>query len=156
MEQNKPVENPSFDITFATFEDSGQYTCSAKDYQSTVHSQPINLTVIGGVPVVSVKDITVTIGYGHDVTLDCSIISDPPDIIVYWQKEHNGTTTNLTSNNPGIGGSAARKPSLTIKEAKEFDAGIYICFALNAVGLARSNEINLTVEGGMIYQIFNV
>lgn len=109
-----------------------------------------------GVPVVSVKDIIVTIGYGHDVTLDCSIISDPPDIIVYWQKEHNGTTTNVTSNNPGISGSTARKPSLTIKEAKEFDAGIYICFALNAVGLARSNEINLTVEGGMIYQIFHV
>lgn len=107
--------------------------------------------VTAGVPVVSVKDITVIVEYGHDVTLDCSIISDPPDVIVYWQKEHNRTTTNITSNNPSIDSFTGRKPSLTIKEAKEFDAGIYICFALNAVGLARSKEIQVTVEGGMIY-----
>lgn len=45
---NKQISNPSLNITFPTFQDSGQYVCSAKDYQTTVHSQPINLTVIGG------------------------------------------------------------------------------------------------------------
>ncbi|CAC5381889.1 unnamed protein product [Mytilus coruscus] len=102
-------------------------------------------------PVVSVGDRTVTAEYGHGVILECSITADPPVVTVYWQKEHDGIKTNITSTTPGIDGVTTNRPSLTIKETKDSDSGIYICCAINAVGLAQSNNINLTVEGNMNY-----
>lgn len=94
-------------------------------------------------------DRTVTAEYGHSVILECSITADPTVVTVYWQKEHDGIKTNITSATSGIDGITISKPSLKIKETNESDSGIYICYAANVVGLAHSENITLTVEGSM-------
>lgn len=89
-------------------------------------------------------DRTVTAEYGHSVILECSITADPPVVTVYWQKEHDGIKTNITSATPGFDGITTNIPSLTIKETNESDSGIYVCYGANIVGLAHSENITLT------------
>lgn len=101
-------------------------------------------------------DGTVTAEYGHSVLLGCSITADPPVVTVYWQKEHGGIITNITSTTPGIDGITISKPSLKIKEMRESDSGVYICYAVNAVGHAHSKNINLSVEGSKFHLFIQV
>ncbi|XP_052081097.1 hemicentin-1-like [Mytilus californianus] len=145
------VAVPSLTILNTGTNDSRLYTCYAQNIVGTGSSEYTNLTVVGSFPVVSVGDRTVTAEYGHGIILECSITADPPVVTVYWQKENDGIKTNITSTTPGIDGITTNRPSLTIKETKDSDSGIYICCAINAVGLAQSNNINLTVEGNMNY-----
>ncbi|CAC5364617.1 HMCN [Mytilus coruscus] len=145
------VDVPSLTLLSTRTNDSGLYTCNAKNLVGTGHSQYTNLTVVGALPVVSVGDRTVAAEYGHSVILECNITADPQVLTVYWQKEHDGIQTNITSTTSDIDGITISNPSLTIKETNESDSGIYICYAVNAVGHAHSNTTNLTVEGNMNY-----
>lgn len=61
----------------------------------------------------------------------------------------------MTSTKPAIDDIATKWHSLTIEETKQSDSGVYICYAVNAVGLSHSNVINMTVEGGMFHVFVN-
>lgn len=86
--------------------------------------------------------------YGESVTLDCAITADPPVSMVYWIKNKNGLNFTLTVGSIGVFGSTVETPSLTIEHPSKSDAGVYWCFAINAIGHGSSLSSSLVVIGG--------
>ncbi|CAC5368999.1 HMCN [Mytilus coruscus] len=146
----------SISIPRAIPADSGMYTCYAVNIAGTGHSGSVNLTVYGGIPIVTTESDFSDIPYGHNHTIRCSITAVPVFTTIYWQKIFNGTTINITSNSPGIDGARITRPSLTILKAAPSDSGQYICFAVNIAGIGHSNSINLTVLGEENYPIVGI
>ncbi|XP_076087724.1 cell adhesion molecule CEACAM2-like [Mytilus galloprovincialis] len=104
-----------------------------------------------GVPNVSIPNSNYSRGHGYYLELECNIESTPNHTSVYWQKLSNGTITNITSTSPGFYGSRISLPSLTINPVSQDDAGQYTCFAVNLVGIGKSQPTTLTVLGDIPY-----
>lgn len=107
-----------------------------------------------GVPNVSIPNSNYSRGHGYYLELECNIESTPNHTSVYWQKLSNGTITNITSTSPGFYGSIISFPSLAITRVSQDDAGQYTCFAVNLVGIGKSQPTTLTVLGGMLLRTF--
>ncbi|XP_063406250.1 roundabout homolog 2-like [Mytilus trossulus] len=143
------MTEPSLTITRPTFDDIGEYLCNAKDSLTTLTGPAIQLNVIGGIPKVEITSRTQIVEYGQPFTIDCNITSFPNHTSVYWQRMSNGTTSNITSDYPGLTGNTTMFPSMTIIKAVSSDSGLYICVAVNIVGIGYSDAVNVTVIGGI-------
>ncbi|CAG2188582.1 HMCN [Mytilus edulis] len=141
------IKIPSLTILYVTTSESGIYTCFAKDDNVTAKSKPINVTVIGGEPVVNVGYRISSIGYGEKVTLFCNFTAYPNVTRVYWEKEVNGAKNVINSWTVGIRGASVESPSLTIVKSTTADVGNYKCVATNVIGTGYSETISLKVIG---------
>lgn len=64
-----------------------------------------------------------------------------------------GSITNITAEYQGISGANLTDPSLTIEFVTTSDAGLYVCIAVNAIGIGKSSKCNVTIIAGKM--LFN-
>lgn len=89
-----------------------------------------------------------TAHFGEELTINCSVQSNPIHEKVYWEKRNGDEVTTLTSQTKGIRGITIVVPSLTIIFVTSTDTGSYICYAKNSVGVGKSKTIMLNVIAG--------
>lgn len=103
-----------------------------------------------GIPGVHIESVIYTVNYGKRVTLNCTVISSPPHLEVYWVKNstfYNGINI-IRHGEFGTSGSTTNNPSLTINTARTSDRGNYTCVAKNLIGTGSSHPTILEVKGG--------
>lgn len=104
---------------------------------------------IAGVPQVQIHSRNYSSVYGEQITLQCSVKSDPPHSNVYWQYSKNGTNPwHLNNKATGTQGMSIQNPSLTIVSTNFAHAGFYTCYASNEIGFGKSEDTILKVTGG--------
>ncbi|CAG2212939.1 HMCN [Mytilus edulis] len=141
------IENPGLTINVATSSDSAWYTCVAENKFGIGKSKVSRLNVVGGTPIVTGHETVVITTYGMSVTLHVSIASSPGHFNIYWTKVMDIETTIIHDSTIGTSGGSLFNPSLTIHFPTVSDAGIYQCYATNAIGIGHSEHISLIVEG---------
>ncbi|XP_052080330.1 hemicentin-1-like isoform X6 [Mytilus californianus] len=145
------VENPSMTLLHATDSDSGYYKCFAVNEFGLGYSSSVRLTVIGGLPEVSVPSLKYLTGTGHTISISCFVKNTSPEVSkVYWKRYLHGSSTIISSTSIGIKGVTVENPSLIIPSAMESMTGEYTCFAVNSVGTGSSLPAKLTVTTGFI------
>ena len=82
---------------------------------------------------------------GHEITLECDVVSDPPETAVYWRKIVRGVMSDVDTTLPKYSRTSPSSPSLTIIDLESSDAGTYQCFAENEVGSGSSEETTLKI-----------
>lgn len=93
--------------------------------------------------------------YGGNITIACSISSNPSAQSVSWQKTVNGATTTLNINgNQRYQGGTLSNPSLTIYNVNLADKGEYRCVATNIVGSGQSGPAIVDVTGSKTFLHF--
>ncbi|XP_069107388.1 basement membrane-specific heparan sulfate proteoglycan core protein-like [Argopecten irradians] len=135
---------PSLTIISTQTSDSGTYTCFGSNFNGR-QSAITQLTVISGVPTVTISQAAYTVIAGQTVTLGCKVSASPPHTSVYWQRIDSGVTTTLNIDGIKYSGSTVTSPSLTITSAGSNDASDYTCSATNVVGTGTSGQTTLTV-----------
>lgn len=142
------VDSPSLTINNVNHDDVATYVCSASNAEGTSNSQPINLQVTGGLPVVRILKPVYTVNHGNFVILECTVTANPEATSIQWYKVVNGKSVTLdVPNNSKYSGSTVANPSLTITGASAADEGNYICSATNALGTSQSAQTFLDVFG---------
>ncbi|VDI13642.1 Hypothetical predicted protein, partial [Mytilus galloprovincialis] len=141
------AETPSLTIARVTTSESGLYTCLATNNIGTGISKPINVTVVGGLPIVSVKEKQYVSIYSHEIELIAAVKADPPAKFVYWEKVVDGRRSIINNGAVGIFGATPNNPSLTVTYSTKADFGKYRCFATNDVGTGHGDIISLQVIG---------
>ncbi|XP_062603011.1 hemicentin-1-like isoform X19 [Saccostrea cucullata] len=143
------IGSPSLRISSVTFSDEGTYRCLVTSSAGSTTSGPISLTVIGTVPSVVIGSGSAIV-FGGNVSISCSISSNPIEQSVSWQKTVNGATTTLNIiGNPRYEGGTLSNPSLTIYNVNLGDSGEYRCLATNIVGTGQSGPAMIDVTGGV-------
>ncbi|XP_021345496.1 hemicentin-1-like, partial [Mizuhopecten yessoensis] len=138
---------PSLTITNANTNDQAYYRCSAANSVGSAESILTYLTVSGNVPAVTISQPQYSTVLGTSVTIDCTVTSTPQANTVAWERVIGGQTTTLTIDGTKFVGSSVNNPSLTITDASTNDMGYYVCTAINNVGVGRSAQAYLTVDG---------
>ncbi|XP_071166173.1 basement membrane-specific heparan sulfate proteoglycan core protein-like isoform X2 [Mytilus edulis] len=143
------VSTPSLTITNLNSNDDGNYICLAANSIGTGQSIQGPLTVIGDVPVVTLRQLTYSTNIGNTITLACVVSANPAHTAVYWTRQNNnGNTETLNpASSTKYSGSTTQSASLTINNVDTSDEGNYICHATNAVGTGQSSQTNLGVIG---------
>ncbi|XP_069107396.1 basement membrane-specific heparan sulfate proteoglycan core protein-like [Argopecten irradians] len=139
---------PSLTIISTQISDSGTYTCFGSN-SIGIQSATTQLTVISGVPIVTISQAAYTVVAGQTVTLECTVSASPPHTSVDWQRIDSGVTTALNIDGIKYFGSTVTSPSLTITSASSDDASNYTCSATNSVGTGISGQTTLTVTGNI-------
>ncbi|XP_071132957.1 cell adhesion molecule CEACAM5-like [Mytilus edulis] len=131
-------------IPVATSVNNGQYRCSAENAKTSATSDPVNVNIIGGLPVISTNGQThVVVHQSETVTLPCNIDSKPAALFAYWTKQVKDKEYVFDAN-----GGNLHEPSLNFLEAKWTDTGTYICHAGNSLGNSSGSAIYLFVISG--------
>ncbi|XP_052106699.1 hemicentin-1-like [Mytilus californianus] len=145
------VSTPSLTINNLNSNDAGNYICLAANSVGTGQSIQGPLTVIGNVPVVTVRQSTYSSNIGNTITLASVVSANPAHTAVYWTRQiNNGNTETLNpASSSKYSGSTTQSPSLTINNADISDEGKYICHATNIVGTGQSSETFLDVIGNI-------
>ncbi|CAG2196171.1 HMCN [Mytilus edulis] len=145
------VNSPSLTINSVASTDQGVYSCKARNSVGTSTNNPTtSLTVTGSVPVVQINPSTYTATYGSQVVINCNIVSASPAATqVYWQRSSNNQILRIDNGDQGYQGSTTSTPSLIINFVNTANAGVYTCFASNAVGTGTSNLGTVKVTGGV-------
>lgn len=94
--------------------------------------------------------------FGKNITLHCHVTGSPQPTDIYWEKSVNNGSKLIRSDTAGIHGSTLESPSLTIIYVTTMDSGMYMCHAVNIVGIGRSRQIKLQVVGGMFKDCLQV
>ncbi|XP_076112262.1 hemicentin-1-like isoform X2 [Mytilus galloprovincialis] len=146
------VNSPSLTINSVASTDQGTYSCKARNLVGTSTNNPTtSLTVTGSIPVVQINPTTYSATYGSQVVINCNIVSASPAATqVYWQRSSNNQILRIDNGDQGYQGSTTSTPSLTINFATTANAGVYTCFATNAVGTGSSNLGTVTITGGLL------
>jgi hypothetical protein len=101
-------------------EDTGNYSCIARDHFGTLLRQDIPLTVIGGARITSLFAAVITVSLGKSIELQCDGVGPPvPDL--FWTKG----LLRIRDRPQKI---------LKISNATLQDSGIYSCHAVNSLG----------------------
>ena len=82
---------------------------------------------------------------GLEITLDCDVLSDPPETAVYWRRDVRGEMSDVDTSLPRYSRTSPSSPFLTIMNLDTSDSGKYQCFADNEVGTGSSQEASLKV-----------
>lgn len=106
------------------------------------------LMQLSGLPNITTKSTTVTATYGDGIMLSISIDAVPKLLYVYWTKFRNSSLETIHSGATGTQYGDIDHPSLLITFPTVSDVGIYNCYAVNVLGVRRSENISLSVEGG--------
>ncbi|XP_052061302.1 hemicentin-1-like [Mytilus californianus] len=145
------VTSPSLTINNADQSDKATYVCTATNAEGTSNSQPVNLEVTGGVPVVRVKQSVYTVNHGSFVILECTVTANPTHTTVQWYRIVNGNPVSVDiSKSDKYSGSTVSNPSLTVLSATNADEGNYVCSATNSVGTSQSSQTFLDVLGDIL------
>lgn len=100
------------------------------------------------VPIVTATTVQST-RVGSSVTIQCTVIANPPAIDITWAKYINNQPTPVDiENNARLTGGTTTVPSLTINPVEQDDEGNYICQARNDVGTGSSNQVFVDITGG--------
>lgn len=89
---------------------------------------------------VNISPISATVIIGQNQTISCTVTGIPLATSIIWEFTPDGGTHSLPlhvedSSGKYTGGSV-HNPSLTITNFQPDDAGSYVCFAFNAVGVS--------------------
>ncbi|XP_063420706.1 hemicentin-1-like [Mytilus trossulus] len=143
------VSTPSLTITNLNSNDAGNYVCLAANSVGTGQSITGPLTVVGNVPVVTLRQSTSSTNIGDTITLACAVSANPAHTAVYWTRQsNNGNTETLNpASSTKYSGSTTQSASLTINNVDTSDEGNYICHATNAFGTGQSSQTFLDVTG---------
>ncbi|VDI31226.1 Hypothetical predicted protein [Mytilus galloprovincialis] len=86
--------------------------------------------------------------FGSSYTIECKVIAHPAHTTVYWQHNYNGIIRTIKNDTLGVSGIFIDNPSLTIDFITTSDSGKYTCIAENVVGVGKSQDVDLKVNGG--------
>ena len=105
------------------------------------------ITPISAVPQINVTAPANTAA-NTDVVIPCTITSDSAVTVVVWEvRPPTGAPRNITTSNHHYGVGTPPNADLTIKSASNSDDGQYSCYARNADGWAKSNNISVDIIG---------
>lgn len=107
------------------------------------------------IPSLTVKSKYYNVQHGQNVTLECSITAVPHVTNVYWQKQTDDSTINITSIDQRVYGVSHSVPSLTLINTHTADSGLYTCYADNLLGSGHSQNTNLSVFGSKYLKFLN-
>ncbi|XP_052103319.1 hemicentin-1-like [Mytilus californianus] len=143
------VSIPSITVTNLNSNDAGNYTCLAANSVGTGQSRQGTLTVIGNLPVVTVRQSTYSTKIGNTITLVCEVLANPAHTAVYWTRQsiNNISETLNPASSTKFSGSTTQSPSLTINNVVLSDEGNYTCHATNVVGTGQSSKAFFGVVG---------
>lgn len=99
------------------------------------------------IPSVTVNSKYYNVQHGGNITIECNITAVPRVTNVYWQKQTDDSTTNITSIDQRVAGVSNTVPSLTLIKTQTADSGLYKCYAENLLGYGYSQNTNLSVFG---------
>ncbi|CAC5426426.1 unnamed protein product [Mytilus coruscus] len=116
--------------------------------RQTATLKPEDYKCILYVPNVEVEVREQTAHFGEELSIQCTVQSDPVHGKVYWEKRNGDEVTSLTSQTKGIRGITIDQPSLTIMFVASTDTGSYTCYAQNSVGVGKSKTTKLNVVAG--------
>ncbi|KAK6173564.1 hypothetical protein SNE40_016989 [Patella caerulea] len=134
---NGDVNIPSLTINKVVESDTGTYVCTASNNAGTLSSDPTRVE-IKSLPTVTITgNSTYTQDLGEDVTLPCTVQSNPTATRVIWSK---GPISLVALNATKYGGSNTTEPSLTIFNLELSDAASYQCTAQNNYGTGFSDK----------------
>lgn len=97
-------------------------------------------------PVVTIGSNIYPVNYGNTATLGCTVVANPTQTSVSWQKIQNGVPSNVVVSGRYQGGTTS-SPSLIISNVADTDEGFYVCSATNSVGTGQSSQTYLDVQG---------
>ncbi|XP_052079356.1 hemicentin-2-like isoform X1 [Mytilus californianus] len=143
------MNTPSLTILHPTKFHIGIYICYATNLLGTTHSKNIHLNVIGDIPNAGIIHDEYLTYFGSNITLHCHVTGTPKPTDVYWERSVNNGSKIIRSDTAGIHGSTLESPSLTILYVTTLDTGMYMCHAVNLVGIGRSRQIKLQVAGAL-------
>ena len=82
--------------------------------------------------------------------MGCTIKASPPVSNMVWQKYSNGHYTDIQLYNGSKFKVASwNAPSLMLTDSKTSDSGTYRCSATNHVGTSYSEDVSVSITGGM-------
>ncbi|XP_067674212.1 hemicentin-1-like isoform X2 [Haliotis asinina] len=130
-------------ITSATPEDSGTYTCKVNNTKGT--TEVSTLVDIQYSPRVSSLDEALIADTGDDVTILCTIDANPNVTSVTWNMLNGSSKEPVDMSDSRYTGSTPVSPSLSIDSLIPDDAGRYQCEGENAIGPGTGSYVTLTV-----------
>ncbi|CAC5384056.1 HMCN [Mytilus coruscus] len=143
------MNTPSLTILHPTKFHIGIYVSYATNLLGTTNSKKIHLNVIGDIPKADILQDEYLADFGSNITLHCHVTGTPKPTDVYWERSVNNGSKIIRSDTAGIHGSTLESPSLAILYVTTLDSGMYMCHAVNLVGIGRSRQIKLQVEGAL-------
>ncbi|OPL33400.1 hypothetical protein AM593_06933, partial [Mytilus galloprovincialis] len=139
------VRVPSLTINSANFQDAGTYVCTAENAAGVGSSHNGGVDVTGAIPVVTVPRREYSRDLGTELTLECEVVANPPETIVYWRRKDRGEMVDVDTTSSRYSRVSPSSPSLTVKNLDTSDTGMYQCFADNPVGTGQSQQTSLRV-----------
>ncbi|CAG2240336.1 COL6A [Mytilus edulis] len=139
------VRVPSLTINSANCQDAGTYVCTAENAAGVGSSHNGGVDVTGALPVVTVPRREYSRDLGTELTLECDVVANPPETIVYWRRKDRGEMVDVDTTSSRYSRVSPSSPSLTVKNLDTSDTGMYQCFADNPVGTGQSQQTSLRV-----------
>ncbi|XP_071133084.1 cell adhesion molecule CEACAM5-like [Mytilus edulis] len=137
------VTNPSLIISDVNENDSGFYFCTAKVEDRELTGKRVSVSVQGTLSVL-VSKTSYTVQMHGSVTLKCSITGNPH--VVYWVKDNDRIKCITAVKNSRT---TQNDHFLKIDDVDDSDDGVYKCIAENYDSEKQSEEINVSVIGGI-------
>ncbi|GFR66575.1 hemicentin-1 [Elysia marginata] len=130
-------------ILSAQNSDSGSYRCIATNSIGTTSSNLVTVSVTS-IPQVNVLAPPTSVTEGtSQLTLTCTVTSNPAPTSVSWLK--GGVVLETSSQPAKYQGGTVATPSLTIRSIDRSDSGAYTCVVVNSVGTGSSGVVQLNV-----------
>ncbi|XP_052062340.1 hemicentin-1-like [Mytilus californianus] len=138
---------PSLSIFNISFDDTGQYQCTVRNYLGTGYSSPVAVQVFGDPPTVDGSPYFYSTILGTNLTMKCNVSGIPAPLSVSWLRNETSGMTSIQSNSGKYDGGILTSTSLTIYNVADTDEGWYTCFATNLAGSSYSEPVYLNVSG---------
>ncbi|XP_046581967.1 hemicentin-1-like [Haliotis rubra] len=130
-------------ITSATPEDSGTYTCKVNNTKGT--AEVSILVDVQYFPRVSSPDEPLIADTGDTVTIPCTIDANPNVTAVTWNMLNGSSQQPVDMSDSRYTGSTPGSPSMSIDSLTPEDAGRYQCNCENAIGTGSGSYVTLTI-----------
>uniref|UniRef100_A0A6G1SDF4 Hemicentin-2 n=1 Tax=Aceria tosichella TaxID=561515 RepID=A0A6G1SDF4_9ACAR len=135
-------------IKNATLNNSGQYTCTAKNPLGE-DSTSVNIVINVELKWVRTPKDKVELGLGQQVSLECDAIGSPQPIIE-WFKHSQADRAGREGDSPASANDThlmAKGKLFKIQRAQHSDSGLYECHARNGAGPELRRFIQVIVRG---------
>ncbi|OWF54511.1 Location of vulva defective 1 [Mizuhopecten yessoensis] len=123
---------PALTVISPSLNDSGRFNCEVENSYGSAYGQVLELLVTEttGLPIVTIAQSSYTVNTGANVTLGCTVVSNPKLNAIQWKRY--GSIVFI-DDSKYFGGTNV-SPSLFIKSIPHNEGGNYTCEATNSYG----------------------